>query len=57
MRTHGRGPPYTMVDIHDVHATLPHLLGLDDTNLTFHHNEANRRLRDVHGKVIKAVLG
>jgi len=45
-----------VVDVHDFHATVLHLLGLDHTKLTFYHNGANRRLTDVHGKVIKEVL-
>ena len=33
-----------------------HLLGLNHEKLTFYHNGAQRRLTDVHGKVIKEVL-
>src|SRR5437867_1341284 len=42
--------------IHDLHATLLHLLGLDHQQLTFYHNGAERRLTDVHGEVIQEVL-
>jgi hypothetical protein len=41
---------------YDVHATILHLLGIDHTKLTFRHNGSDRRLTDVHGHVIKAVL-
>jgi hypothetical protein len=41
---------------YDQHATLLHLLGLDHEQLTFRHNGADRRLTDVHGKVIREIL-
>jgi hypothetical protein len=41
---------------YDFHATVLHLLGLDHTRLTVRHNGADRRLTDVHGGVIQAVL-
>lgn len=41
---------------YDQHATLLHLLGLDHEKLTYRHNGADRRLTDVHGKVIKSIL-
>lgn len=44
------------VTTYDVHATLLHLLGLDHERLTFRHNGADRRLTDVHGHVLRAVL-
>jgi hypothetical protein len=44
------------VTIPDFHATLLHLLGLDHEKLTFYHNGINRRLTDVHGKVVHDVL-
>ena len=40
----------------DLHATVLHLLGIDHTRLTFRHNGSNRRLTDVHGQVIPALL-
>jgi len=43
-------------DVHDVHATILYLLGIDHEQLTFRHNGSNRRLTDVHGHLIKAVL-
>jgi uncharacterized protein (DUF1501 family) len=45
-----------VVDVHDFHATVLHLLGLDHEALTYYHNGAQRRLTDVHGHVIKRVL-
>jgi hypothetical protein len=42
--------------VHDFHATILHLLGLDHEKLTFYHNGIQRRLTDVHGHVIKDVL-
>ena len=41
---------------YDFHATLLHLLGIDHERLTIRHNGANRRLTDVHGRVIREVL-
>ncbi len=40
------------VTIYDLHATVLHLLGIDHEKLTFYHNGINRRLTDVHGKVV-----
>ena len=41
---------------YDLHATMLHLLGIDHTRLTFHHNGIDRRLTDVHGQVIRDIL-
>ena len=41
---------------YDVHATMLHLLGIDHTRLTFRHNGIDRRLTDVHGKVINELV-
>jgi hypothetical protein len=46
----------TGCDVHDLHATILHLLGIDHTKLTFRHNGSDRRLTDVHGHVIREVL-
>lgn len=43
-------------DIHDLHATILHLSGVDHERLTFRHGGRDYRLTDVHGKVIKEVL-
>jgi len=42
---------------YDFHATVLHLLGLDHKRLTVRHSGADRRLTDVHGKVVNEVLG
>ncbi len=42
--------------LHDLHATILHLLGLDHEQLTFRHNGLERRLTDVHGKLINEIL-
>jgi hypothetical protein len=44
------------VDVHDLHATLLHLLGIDHTRLTYRHNGRQYRLTDVAGKVIEPIL-
>ncbi|MEZ6137728.1 MAG: DUF1501 domain-containing protein [Pirellulaceae bacterium] len=45
------------VHIHDWHATILHLLGLDHTQLTFNYAGRNFRLTDVYGKVITDIIG
>ncbi len=45
-----------VVTVHDLHATVLHLLGLDHTRLTFYHNGIERRLTDVHGNLIRPLL-
>lgn len=44
-------------EVYDVHATILHLLGIDHTKLSFRHNGIDRRLTDVHGHVIREILG
>ena len=44
------------VTIYDFHATILRLLGLDHKELTFYHNGIRRRLTDVHGHVVEALL-
>ena len=41
---------------YDLHATALHLLGIDHQRLTFYHNGIQRRLTDVHGKVIRELI-
>jgi hypothetical protein len=41
---------------YDLHATVLHLLGINHEKLTFRHNGIDRRLTDVHGKVIHEIL-
>ncbi|WP_152054020.1 DUF1501 domain-containing protein [Tautonia marina] len=40
----------------DFHATVLHLLGLDHERLTFYHNGIQRRLTNVHGRVLRDLL-
>lgn len=42
--------------IYDLHATILHLLGLDHERLSYYHNGIERRLTDVHGRVLEAIL-
>ncbi|MBM3783413.1 MAG: DUF1501 domain-containing protein [Acidobacteria bacterium] len=44
------------MDVHDLHATLLHLLGVDHTQLTFKFQGRHYRLTDVHGKVVQPLL-
>jgi len=44
------------VHVHDLHATMLHLLGVDHTRLTFKHQGRRHRLTDVHGHVVKDLL-
>ncbi len=44
------------VHMHDLHATVLHLLGLDHEKLTFNYAGRDFRLTDVHGHVVKEIL-
>jgi hypothetical protein len=44
------------VNIHDLHATILHLLGMDHQRLTYRHNGRDFRLTDVEGNVIKEII-
>jgi hypothetical protein len=44
------------VHVHDLNATLLHLLGFDHTKLTYRFQGRDFRLTDVHGEVIKPLL-
>ncbi len=44
------------VHIHDMQATIMHLVGIDHTKLTFRYQGRQFRLTDVHGHVVKGVL-
>jgi hypothetical protein len=44
------------VHVHDFHATILHLLGIDHERLTYFHQGRRFRLTDVHGTVVKALL-
>ena len=50
---------YAAIDkmhIHDLHATILHLMGLDHERLTFRYSGRDFRLTDVHGRVVKEIL-
>ncbi|HET6963020.1 MAG TPA: DUF1501 domain-containing protein, partial [Terriglobia bacterium] len=44
------------VDVHDLHATVLHCLGIDHTRLTFKFQGRHYRLTDVHGNVVSKIL-
>ena len=59
---HGESDPWSWkaaegaTTCYDFHATILHLLGLDHTRLSIRHNGIDRRLTDVHGRVISEIL-
>jgi len=61
--THGETDDYCYnitkdpVHVHDLHATILHCLGIDHTRLTYKFQGRGFRLTDVHGSVVKPVLG
>ncbi|WP_235908778.1 DUF1501 domain-containing protein [Roseiconus nitratireducens] len=42
--------------VHDIYATILHLLGIDHTRLSVRHNGIDRRLTDVHGHVLHSMI-
>jgi Protein of unknown function (DUF1501) len=44
------------VHVHDLHATILHLLGFDHTRLTYRYAGRDFRLTDVHGEVVRGVI-
>lgn len=44
------------VHVHDLHATILHLMGLDHEKLTYRYSGRDYRLTDVHGKVVDAII-
>jgi hypothetical protein len=44
------------VHVHDLHATMLHLMGLDHEKLTFRYSGRDHRLTDVHGTVVKDII-
>jgi arylsulfatase A-like enzyme len=44
------------VHVHDLNATVLHLLGIDHERLTFTYQGREFRLTDVHGRVVKDIL-
>jgi hypothetical protein len=61
--THGRtddfgfSPVQDAVHVHDLNATILHLLGLDHEKLTFKYQGREFRLTDVHGRLVRDILG
>jgi hypothetical protein len=45
------------VHVHDLHATMLHLLGFDHTRLTYRYSGRDYRLTDVHGEVVRELIG
>ena len=45
------------VHVHDWHATILHLLGLNHERLTFRYAGRDMRLTDVHGNMVRGILG
>ena len=52
----GYRPVSGRVHLHDLHATLLHLLGIDHERLTYPHLGRDYRLTDVYGRVVKDIL-
>ncbi|HZK79857.1 MAG TPA: DUF1501 domain-containing protein [Humisphaera sp.] len=48
--------PDQKVHVHDLHATILHLLGLDHQRLTYRYGGRDYRLTDVYGNVVKGIL-
>lgn len=44
------------VHVHDLHATILHLLGIDHEELTYHYSGRHFRLTDVHGHVVEEII-
>lgn len=53
---YGDGPAERPVHVHDFHATILHLMGLDHERLTYRYSGRDYRLTDVHGTVVEGVL-
>lgn len=52
----GRAAVDQEVHVHDLHATMLHLLGFDHQQLTYHFSGRDYRLTDVHGRIVKEIL-
>ncbi len=44
------------VHVHDLHATILHLMGLDHERLTYRYSGREFRLTDVYGRVVREIL-
>ena len=60
--TYGKSDDYSVnvaedgVHVHDLHATLMHLMGINHEQFTYRYQGRDFRLTDVHGKVVDDVL-
>ena len=52
----GMTAPIDIVHLHDIHATLLHLIGMDHEKLACRYGGRDFRLTDVHGRVVKEIL-
>ncbi|MEZ6146305.1 MAG: DUF1501 domain-containing protein [Planctomycetaceae bacterium] len=52
----GNSVVHNQVDIHDIHATILHQLGIDHTALTYRHGGRDHRLTDVHGRILQDLI-
>ena len=52
----GAGVVEDPVHVHDLHATILHLMGIDHTELTYRYGGRDFRLTDVHGQIIQEIL-
>lgn len=53
----GANAVFNPLTMHDLHATILHQLGLDHERLTFRYGGRDHRLTDVHGTVVRDILG
>ena len=53
---HGYYAVENKVHIHDLHATILHLMGLDHEHLTYRYSGRDFRLTDVHGHVVHDII-
>ena len=44
------------VHVHDLHATILHLMGIDHTKLTYRYSGRDYRLTDVYGEIVKGIV-
>ena len=42
--------------VHDLNATIQHLMGIDHTKLTYRFQGRDFRLTDIHGELVKPIL-
>ena len=42
--------------VHDLHATMLHLMGIDHERLTYRYSGRDFRLTDVHGRIVKEII-